>query len=327
MKKAWLTTVISASVLITACATTVSPDSIANSLKEVSLYDHDGWGGTPQAWKIQQQLDQAASNDWLYNAATTHHNPAARAASFYLLSRRNDPRCGELLLTTLADTGRITVICFDVWSGSSVANYNVDHFQYHNKALPVDSTRLDSTLIFTPGMGHINRLQRILSELPAEQRYYQRIRSMAYNEGITTALYALMRYRQDDDKAIVTEALREYAMGLNERHVHCGKEGRTNDALAAVAIWPDSDFWQPLTEVCAYESTRTHFDYPRIYLMYAALMAYDDQRSLALIEKMLSEASESLRQYHIEGFNRAFKKSPRPRYEAIARHYPCDSPF
>ena len=36
---------------------------IADSLQQVSLFDSDGWGGTPQAWTLQEHLDGVASND------------------------------------------------------------------------------------------------------------------------------------------------------------------------------------------------------------------------------------------------------------------------
>ena len=194
---------------------------------------------------------------------------------------------------------------------------------FHRIFTKEDSVTLDSVLFFTPNMQHIVRLSSILENLPTEERYYERLHQMYYDEGYTNALPALLRYRREADKPAVIECLLEYSKGLNERHVINGPEGRTNEGLEAVALWPDPDFLPALREVRNYEVTRTHYDYPRIRLFYLALMAYDDDTSYNIIDETLRMAGwdKSTRHYHLEFFREAYDSSPRARYESLLNKY------
>ena len=186
-----------------------------------------------------------------------------------------------------------------------------------------DSVTLDSVLFFTPNMHHIGRLSSILENLPTEERYYERLHQMYYDEGYTDALPALLRYRREADKPAVIECLLEYSKGLDERHVIDGPQGRTNEGLKAVALWPDPDFLPALREVRNYEVTRIHYDYPRIRLFYLALMAYDDETSYNIIDETLRMAGwdKTTRHYHLRFFRKAYEESPRARYESILNKY------
>ena len=186
-----------------------------------------------------------------------------------------------------------------------------------------DSVTLDSVLFYTPNLNHIERVSSILKILPAEERYYERLHQMFYDEGYADALTNLCHYRRETDKAAVIECLLEYSKGLNERHVIDGPEGRTNEGLEAVAIWPDPDFFPALREVRDYEVSRTHYDYRRILLFYLALMAYDDEISYNIIDETLrmTERDMTTRRYHLERFREAYKMSFNSRYEDLLGKY------
>ena len=176
-----------------------------------------------------------------------------------------------------------------------------------------DSVTLDSVLFYTPNLNHIERVSSILKNLPAEERYYERLHQMYYDEGHADALPTLCRYRRDADKATVIECLLEY----DERH------GRTNEGLEAVALWPDSTFLPALREVRDYEVSRTLYDYIRIRLFYLALMAYDDETSYDIIDETLhlTERNKTTRYYHLERFHEAYDMSPNSRYEDLLGKY------
>ena len=186
-----------------------------------------------------------------------------------------------------------------------------------------DSVTLDSVLFYTPNLNHIDRVSSILKNLPAEERYYERLHQMFYDEGYADALTNLCHYRREADKAAVIECLLEYSKGLDERHVRSGPEGRTNKALEAVALWPDSAFLPALSKVRDYEVSRTHYDYRRILLFYLALMAYDDETSYNIIYETLrkTERAMTTRRYHLERFREAYKMSPNSRYEDLLGKY------
>ena len=133
----------------------------------------------------------------------------------------------------------------------------------------------------------------------------------------------LCRYRREEDKATVIECLLEYSKGLDKEHVRNGPEGKTNQGLEAVAIWPDPAFLPALRKVRDYEVSRIHYDYYRIRLFYLALMAYDDENSYNFIDETLrmTGRDKTTRQYHLDFFREAYDSSPRARYESLLNKY------
>ena len=340
--------------------------AIADNLTMVSRYDNNGWGSTPKAWILQEQLNEVASNDDLAALARSHRNGAARAVAFRLLVARGDSRYRDILYSSLQDTTRFREQACDIIFHRDVANYMVDavvdHWDFQSLSdsirmdsvfrseptlmkkvphlydtfvkrptvtdfrrifTPEDSVTLDSMLFFTPNMQHIDRLYTILDNLPADECYYDRLHQMFYDEGIAEALSNLCRYRRDEDKAAVIECLLEYSKGLDKEHAINGPEGRTNQGLEAVAIWPDTTFLPALRKVRDYEVARKHYDYGRIRLFYSALMAYDDENSYNFIDETLrmSGRDSSTRYYHLEYFRKAYDMSPNNRYESLLNKY------
>lgn len=339
---------------------------IADSLTKVSLFDNDGWGDTPKAWTLQEQLNEVASNDDLVALARSHCNGAARAVAFRLLVARTDSRYRDILYSSLRDTTTFLEQSFDVIGSTNVANFMVDvltcHWdflslsdsiyldslfrsqpelmktaphlyktfikrpnmtEFHRIFTQKDSITLDSVLFFTPNMQHINRLNTILKNLPAEECYYDRLHQLYFDEGYTEALPNLCRYRRETDKAPIIECLLEYSKGLNKEHVREGPVGRTNEGLKAVAIWPDSAFLPALRKVRDYEVSRTHYDYYRIRLLYLALMAYDDENSYNFIDETLrmTDRNKRTRYYHLQYFREAYDMNPNSRYETLLNKY------
>ena len=366
MKKRLIFCVAMLSLVTAAFAQNAKAVLIADSLTSVSLYDNNGWGGTPKAWTLQEHLNEVATNDDLVALARSHRNGAARAAAFRLLVARGDSRYRDILYSSLRDTTRFRMQSCDVIYRSNVANYMVDvlteHWDFQSlrdsimidsllrsqpelmKAYPhlyetfvkkntvtdfrrifsqKDSVTLDSVLFFTPNLLHIDRLNTILKNLPAEERYYDRLHQMYYDEGYADALPNLCRYRREADKAAVIECLLEYSKGLDKEHVRSGPKGRTNEGLEAVAIWPDPAFLPALRKVRDYEVSRIHYDYYRIRLFYLALMAYDDENSYNFIDETLrmTGRDKTTRQYHLEFFREAYDSSPRARYESLLNKY------
>lgn len=366
MKKRLMFCAVMLSLVTAAFAQNTKVVLVADSLTRVSLYDDNGWGGTPKAWTLQEHLNEVATNDDLVALARSHRNGAARATAFRLLVARCDSRYRDILYSSLQDTACFRVQSFDVIYPSNVASYMVDvlteHWDFQSlrdsimidsllrsqpelmKAYPhlyetfvkkntvtdfrrifsqKDSVTLDSVLFFTPNLLHIDRLNTILKNLPAEERYYDRLHQMYYDEGYADALPNLCRYRREADKAAVIECLLEYSKGLDEEHVRVGPGGRTNEGLKAVALWPDPAFLPALRKVRDYEVSRIHYDYYRIRLFYLALMAYDDENSYNFIDETLrmTGRDKTTRQYHLDFFREAYDSSPRARYESLLNKY------
>jgi hypothetical protein len=366
MKKRLMLCVVMLSIVTAVLAQDAKVVAIADSLTRVSLYDNNGWGGTPMAWTLQEHLNEVATNDDLVALARSHRNGAARATAFRLLVARCDSRYRDILYSSLQDTACFRVQSFDVIYPSNVASYMVDVLTYHwdfqdlrerlqldslfhsnpelmkkhphlyktlvrTPAATVfrqiftqkDSVTLDSVLFFTPKLNHIKRLSSILKNLPTEERYYNRLHQMYYDEGNANALPKLLCYHRETDKPAVIECLLEYSKGLDEEHVRVGPGGRTNEGLKAVALWPDPAFLPALRKVRDYEVSRIHYDYYRIRLFYLALMAYDDENSYNFIDETLrmTGRDKTTRQYHLDFFREAYDSSPRARYESLLNKY------
>ena len=366
MKKRLLLCMVMLNLISAAFSQNAKAVLIADSLTRVSLYDNNGWGGTPLAWTLQEHLNEVASNDDLVALARSHRNGAARAVAFRLLLARCDNRYRDILYCSLNDTTSFREQGFDIIGSTNVANYMVNavtqHWDFQSLRDSIyldslirsepklmetaphlyttlvkrstvrdyrrifthkDSVTLDSMLFFTPNMQHIDRLYTILEELPAEECYYERLHQMYYDEGIAEALPNLCRYRREEDKATVIECLLEYSKGLDKEDAQEGPEGRTDQGLEAVAIWPNPAFLPALRKVRDYEVSRKHYDYWRIRLFYLALMAYDNENSYNFIDETLrmTGRNKTTQKYHLEFFHKAYETSPNFRYESLLKKY------
>ena len=355
MKKRLLLCMVMLNLFTAVLAQNAKVMTIADNLTMVSRYDNNGWGSTPKAWILQEQLNEVASNDDLAALARSHRNGAARAVAFRLLVARGDSRYRDILYSSLQDTTRFREQACDIIFHRDVANYMVDavvdHWDFQSlsdsirmdsvfrseptlmKKVPhlydtfvkrptvtdfrriftlEDSATLDSMLLFTPKMYHIHHLSSVVKSLPTEERYYNRLHQMFYDDDYADALPGLCRYRRNAEKAAVIECLLEY----DERH------GRTNEALEAVAIWPDSAFLPALREVRDYEVTR-QLDYPRIRSIFLALMAYDDDVSYDIIDETLrlTGRDKATQYYYLKYFREAYETSHNSRYESLLKKY------
>ncbi len=332
-------------ILIALAATFPTPEILAQSqeqriasaaekIDKIAFYPSNGWGGVPECWIYQETLDSIASNDDLYRLAKRHRQPAVRAIAFRMLTERQDDRCKEILYESLTDTATFHTISFDEWFSDNVGSFSVASVtdsDFNPQGLHLtgaDSLRLDSTLFFTPNMGHISYLYRLIEKLPCDELFYDRLHSLYHEEHLSAVLPALARYRRDRDKQTIIGGLLEYAAGLDKEGARNGEpKGATNNALKAVAEWPCDEFRPALARLCDYEIKRKYFDYYRIRLFYTAVMAYDDQQAFDLIDRTLTRTQGSAARYHKEQFNIAYRDNSRSRFEPLIEKYPSKSVF
>lgn len=287
---------------------------LADRLYMVSMFDNNGWGGVPDEWKIRQQIDSMASDSRLIEMATTHPKATARAVAFDLLLNRRNPEVAAILENSLSDHSEIALRSFDFIFQSTIGNFNLmaaeqmcmqDSIQSF-----VDFQKIDSIILHTPGMTHIDRLKTLIDSLPQSEASYNRLRHLVYDEYYIPAFKALAAYQNAGDIKIINKALLEYANGLDKEHVKRGKTGRTNQALMAVTIWPAPDFRKSIEKVARFEIRRKHIDYMRLKYLYEALLAYGDQWAHDLIEKLLKDHSTIANHYHQIYFLMAYDKNP-----------------
>lgn len=211
-----------------------------------------GWDDEPiESWGLRIRMDELCDNGRLAELAKSHPAPVSRAMAFDILRSRHYKGCYQLMLECLGDTATI-MWGVDVLLSESVASYmmrsmkSIDDGGWHGKrnlTMPPEQQReADSILLARPGMGHIDRLKWILDTLTPDPKLYSRLRAMYIEEGVGEALPALARYRNEQDFALIKEALSHYS-DKDESYIIA------ETGLKAVAEWPDNRFWPTLRRI------------------------------------------------------------------------------
>ena len=231
---------------------TMSLDTVLDILSHtrwLTVNDY-GWLGSPiEQWGCHIRMDSLCNNEMLVSLAKTHPAPVVRAMAFDILQDRRYDGCYQVLKDCLNDTAIITW-GDDVALTASVASFRVSMMEIwndggcytHYRMTPEQQQELDSILIFSKNMGHIERQKWILDTLSPEQKYYSRIRSMYLDEGIAESLPTLARFRKEQDFGLIKEALSHYRDEGESYEIAC-------IGLKAVANWPDKRLWPMLREI------------------------------------------------------------------------------
>lgn len=254
----------------------------------------------------QQLLSNLCTNSDLITLAQLHPKPQIRALAFEFLTYRDDPSVPQLLEHALTDTCELIRQSADVRWTSNVAEYDVWAFrnsQMIDSSLTYNYQVLDSLLIFTPNLSHIDFISiRLLPSLPALEKYYARLHSMFEQEGIDDALIPLARYHREQDISLIAQAL--------------SRPSKAYAALHAVANWPHPSFLPHLLSLFDSNLKSTGRD-DLLEAFYSALMAYDDQATYDVIDQILSHLEGRMLERNSKAFKSVLKEQERPRYMPI----------
>ena len=195
------------------------------------------------------RMNALCDNEKLLSLTKNHPAPVVRTLAFDILHDRRYEGCYQLIKDCLNDTSLIASGSCDILT-ESVASYMVNKMRIvddgghytHLRMTPEQQREMDSILISTPKMGHIDYLKWILDTLSPEPRYYSRIRSMYLYEGVPSSLPTLARFRNEQDFTLIEEALEHYADDND-----CYELAEIG--LNAVANWPDNRFWPMLRKI------------------------------------------------------------------------------
>lgn len=206
------------------------------------------------------RMNALCDNEKLHSLTKTHPAPAVRALAFDILHDRRYEGCYQLVKDCLNDTSLIEWGSCSIWT-ESVASFMVDRMRIvndgghytHLRMTPEQQREVDSILIFTPNMGHIDHLKWVLEKLPPDPKFYSRIRSMYLYEGVPSSLPTLARFRNEQDFKLVEEALEHYADDDDGYEL-------AEIGLNAVANWPDKRFWPMLRKIRWFVVQNYHHD-------------------------------------------------------------------
>ena len=317
-------------------------DSLAMG-NHVSEYGNNGWGGIPKAYRFARQMELGFSPEQLDSLARHHASPAVRAVAGRILIDAKSPLARRLVMSSLSDTGRFELQCFDVIYADNVANYWVERARKAHILVEADSLRLVDTLIFSPNKGHLVLRNEVLQGLGPQPQYYEVFRRILVEEQDPAALPWVAQYRRIEDTALVLEALRCYSADDSrrtdeERRFYNMMMARRNGGLLAVAEWPHPVF-MPLLGAIRDDLAAGLMDRGGTRYLFSAVMAYRSEWSLQFIKETFTmvshhEGNEPKDYYDGVGmwtrwwgecFDRAYELNPDEYYAKLHKKYAYES--
>lgn len=291
-------------------------------LKVYNLVNNNGWDST------QQIIAERASDKKLLSLIAAKEPPAVRLAAMYGLILRRNKRCQDIILKNLNDISSCEIGSYDVSFEEYVENIFVEWMQNSREdglITQADSIRNDSIIFFTKGSSRLEYVHDLVDKLPCNEKYYHRMKEMYYKERVGYVLMPLVKFKKKAEKELVIRSLKQFSKGLDKRGAYSQREtiGNTNDALEAVAVWPNKEFRLALTQLRNYELTRKNFDYQRIKLFYLACLAYNDSWAYHFIDETLGKSTKKWgkNNYNWQYFYEAMRESPHPRFTPLIDKY------
>ena len=297
-------------------------------LKVYNLYADNGWGSTPTGWTCQQLIAKKASDQKLLSLTSAKKPSAVRLAAMKALILRRNKQCQNIILKNLDDISSCELASCDVSFDEYVENIFVEWLQNsidEGLITKADSVRNDSIIFFTKGSSRLEYVHDLVTKLPCDNKYYHRMKEMYYKERVGYVLMPLVKFKKNADKKLVIKSLKQFSKGMDKEGGDSQIEaiGNTNEALEAVALWPNKEFRLALTQLRNYELTRKYFDYQSIKLFYLACMAYNDGWAYHFIDETLGKSTKKWgkNNYHWEYFYEAMRESPHPRFAPLIDKY------
>lgn len=276
------------------------------------LTDNDGWGHVPGGWKEQRRLLRQATDSDLETMALHSGNPAYRAMAFHTLANKHSPRCYDILLAELRDTGKFRLASYDILFSMRVASFDLDVANSDSLLLSDEQRHhIDSVVVFSQGLQHLDK-RSSASRLRGMDGLSDRLHVL-YHDGDSNLLPLIVEDKNEADIPLVISALREYRKGLDEFGArNNAPEGNTNYALDALMKWQNDAFLPVLEELRDYELTRRYIDYYRVKMLFKVVMAYDNEWAYHFIEDTFDSMGAKDKFSYPENLYRAYYEENGP---------------
>lgn len=297
-------------------------------LKIYNLFNNNGWDSTPIGWNYQQIIAKRASDKKLLSLTAAKEPPVVRLAAMYGLILRRNKQCQDIILKNLNDISSCELASCDVSFDEYVENIFVEWMQNSREdglITKADSVRNDSIIFFTKGSSRLEYVHELVDKLPCNEKYYRRMKEMYYKERVGYVLMPLVKFKKKAEKNLIIRSLKPFSKGMDKEGGYSQREtiGNTNDALEAVAVWPNKEFRLALTQLRNYELTRKYFDYQRLKLFYLACLEYNDAWAYHFIDETLGKSTKKWgkNNYHWQYFYEAMRESPHSRFAPLIDKY------
>ncbi|TYZ14522.1 hypothetical protein FY528_01990 [Hymenobacter lutimineralis] len=176
---------------------------------------------------------------------------------------------------------------------------------------PAQQVIIDSLLLFQPGV-RLEAQAQLLSTLPANPRYYRRVRHLAHRPwGTPTALLPLARYQRAADRPLIRRSLGYRAGHHNSR----GRRGRL--ALEAVQAFPHQDYYYPkLRRLFSRNLTWKYYNEDTWRWLCLALARYPRAETVQLFQQIFSTDTWRRQQLQVP-LQAALLRYPSPQWQPL----------
>lgn len=225
------------------------------------------WG-----WIKQQAIVRTATDSRLESMALHSRKPFYRAMAFEKLADKRNPKCQEILIAELTDTGKFETQWLDLIYETDVITYDMILVEDDSLLFTKEQRHhIDSVIVFKPGLDHLDRGPSA-TRLYGMEGVYERVRELCL-QGDSNLLPAIAEYKQPADIPLVTKAL------LNDEQYE-----PTINALAAIMKWRDEAYAPALEELCDQSLEMGRLGWYGLRLYFAIVMGYDNEWAYHLID-------------------------------------------
>lgn len=302
-------------------------DSMA-TLQSLSFTRDNGWGSVPPSYQYYQAMKRDL-DVWVLDSLARHHEaPSVRATAGRILFELKSPLAMQMILDRVADDGEMSVFWWDMGSRLSVVDYWITCAHESGLLSLEDSLRIDSLVLHTEGLGHVDYRTHLIDVMPALPEYYPIVREAYVRDHNARVLPKLASYQKEEDIELMLAAISTF------RNPKRSEEWEM--ALKGIGSWPDERFRDSILAVREFlaQPDQGYYMGATRYL-FSALMAYRDDWALREIEEcfaLIKKHNKNEPEDYYDGvgmwshwwgecFDRAYQLNPDPFFLELHRKY------
>lgn len=235
-------------------------------------------------------------------------NATIKCAAFQSLCLRDSVDVIPIVVTSLYDTSLVFVQEGCIGQQQMTGDYFLQTFFFYlatkDSSFFLDNysrlARVDSILFYDPRIRLAHKEGKIKGT-NGDTLYYDRIRDIAFNERIPVSVFALAKYKRQQDKEIIASYF------LDDKAQYY--------AIWAVREFPDTSFYPLLIKVFEKEWKKRYYSYPKWRILYQALAQYPNAKTLELFDKTIKARNKFRRQTLGRYLTIAITKYPNPLFD------------
>lgn len=267
---------------------------------------HISYGAIPsEQWKNFEYLKKQASSEELM-LLMEYPNSAVKGYTFLCLLERKELDIYPILKKHYYDTNVVVMQEGCIIYRDRIGSFFVESSISSKRIKENEVDSIKKVALYDKK--YQSRFKNeLLIEIEPNETDYERIREIAVLERNPIAVIALSKYKKQQDKELIKSLMN------NEKTKYFG--------FRCVIHFPDADFFPFLESYHDQEiRKKTGFDYTTDRVLYKAIVQYKNQESLDVLNKTLTNSTNSASEYHKKYIWIALKKFPNPIYDEIFKN-------